>query len=34
VETTVRTRREEPRLEREPITAANRDAALAGPDIT
>lgn len=34
VETTVRTRREEPRLEREPITDANRDAALAGPDLT
>jgi uncharacterized protein (TIGR02271 family) len=34
VETTVQVRREEPRIEREPITDANRDAALAGPDLT
>ena len=34
VEHTVPVRREEVRVEREPITDANRDAALAGPDIT
>ncbi|MFH9861441.1 DUF2382 domain-containing protein [Streptomyces sp. NPDC017202] len=34
VETTVPVRREEVRVEREPITEANRDAALSGPDIT
>jgi uncharacterized protein (TIGR02271 family) len=34
VEQTVPVRREEARVEREPITDANRDAALAGPDIT
>jgi len=34
VETTVRVRRDEPRIEREPITESNRDAAVAGPDIT
>jgi uncharacterized protein (TIGR02271 family) len=34
VETTVQVRREEPRIEREPITDANRDAALTGPDLT
>ena len=34
VETTVRVRRDEPRIEREPITETNRDAALAGPDLT
>jgi uncharacterized protein (TIGR02271 family) len=31
---TVPVQREEVRVEREPITDANRDAALAGPDIT
>ncbi len=34
VEQTVPVQREEVRVEREPITDANRDAALAGPDIT
>jgi stress response protein YsnF len=34
VETTVQVQREEVRLEREPITDANRDEALAGGDIT
>lgn len=34
VETTVPVRREEVRLEREPITEANRDQALAGPEIS
>jgi uncharacterized protein (TIGR02271 family) len=34
VEQTVPLRREEVRVEREPITDANRDAALSGPDIT
>jgi uncharacterized protein (TIGR02271 family) len=34
VETTVPVQREEVRIEREPITDANRDAALAGGDIT
>jgi uncharacterized protein (TIGR02271 family) len=34
VQTTVPVQREEARLEREPITDANRDAALSGPDIT
>ncbi|MGV9559266.1 DUF2382 domain-containing protein [Streptomyces sp. NPDC003401] len=33
VETTVPVRREEVRVEREPITEANRDAALSGPEI-
>ena len=34
VETTVQVQREEVRLEREPITDANRDAALSGGDLT
>jgi uncharacterized protein (TIGR02271 family) len=34
VQQTVPVQREEVRVEREPITDANRDAALAGPDIT
>jgi uncharacterized protein (TIGR02271 family) len=34
VDETVPLRREDVRVEREPITDANRDAALAGPDIT
>ena len=34
VETTVPVQREEVRIEREPITDANRDAALSGGDIT
>ncbi|MEU7484997.1 PRC and DUF2382 domain-containing protein [Streptomyces sp. NPDC042319] len=34
VQQTVPVRREEARIEREPITEANRDAAMAGPDIT
>ena len=34
VETTVPVQREEVRVEREPITDANRDAALSGGDIT
>jgi uncharacterized protein (TIGR02271 family) len=34
VQTTVPVQREEVRLEREPITDTNRDAALAGPDLT
>ena len=34
VETTVPVQREEVRIEREPITGANRDAALSGPDIS
>src|SRR6201986_4466822 len=34
VTTTVPVSHEEVRLEREPITDANRDAALSGPDIT
>jgi uncharacterized protein (TIGR02271 family) len=34
VETTVPVQREEVRVEREPITDANRDAALSGPDIS
>ncbi|GHD53819.1 DUF2382 domain-containing protein [Streptomyces galbus] len=34
VQQTVPVRREEVRVEREPITDANRDAALSGPDIT
>jgi uncharacterized protein (TIGR02271 family) len=34
VETTVPVQREEVRIEREPITDANRDAALSGADIT
>ncbi|MCF4136015.1 PRC and DUF2382 domain-containing protein [Streptomyces sp. Tue 6430] len=34
VETTVPVRREEVRVEREPITEANRDAALSGPEIS
>jgi uncharacterized protein (TIGR02271 family) len=34
VQTTVPVRHEEVRVEREPITDANRDAALGGPDIT
>jgi uncharacterized protein (TIGR02271 family) len=34
VETTVPVQREEVRIEREPITDANRDAALSGPDLT
>jgi len=34
VEQTVPVQREEARVEREPITDVNRDAALAGPDIT
>ncbi|MFI9028999.1 DUF2382 domain-containing protein [Streptomyces sp. NPDC053560] len=34
VQRTVPVRREEARIEREPITEANRDAAMAGPDIT
>ena len=34
VEQPVQVRREEVRLEREPITDENRDTALAGPDIT
>lgn len=33
VEETVQVRREEARIEREPITDANRDRAMAGPDI-
>jgi uncharacterized protein (TIGR02271 family) len=34
VQTTVQVQREEVRLEREPITDANRDDALAGGDLT
>ena len=34
VETTVPVRKEKARLEREPITDANRDDALSGPEIT
>lgn len=34
VQTTVPVQREEVRIEREPITEANREAALSGPDIT
>lgn len=34
VQTTVPVQREEVRIEREPITDANREAALSGPDIT
>jgi uncharacterized protein (TIGR02271 family) len=34
VQTTVPVQREEVRLEREPITDANRDSALSGPDLT
>ncbi|MDN0198774.1 PRC and DUF2382 domain-containing protein [Streptomyces sp. S.PNR 29] len=34
VQQTVPVRREEVRVEREPITEANRDAAMAGPDIS
>jgi stress response protein YsnF len=34
VEQSVPVQREEVRVEREPITDANRDAALAGPEIT
>jgi uncharacterized protein (TIGR02271 family) len=34
VQTTVPVQREEVQLEREPITDANRDAALSGPDLT
>ena len=34
VDTTVPVEREEARIEREPITDANRDAALRGPDLT
>ena len=34
VEQTVPVRKEQARVEREPITDANRDAALSGPDIT
>jgi len=34
VQTTVPVQREEVRVEREPITEANRDAALAGPEIS
>lgn len=34
VETTVPVRREEVRVEREPITEANRDSALSGPEIS
>jgi len=34
VQTTVPVQREEVRVEREPITDANRDAALSGPEIT
>ena len=34
VQQTVPVQREEARIEREPITDANREAALSGPDIT
>jgi uncharacterized protein (TIGR02271 family) len=34
VQTTVPVSREEVRIEREPITDANRDAAMSGPDLT
>jgi uncharacterized protein (TIGR02271 family) len=34
VQTTVPVSREEVRIEREPITEANRDAAVAGPDLS